>query len=221
MLGILRLGLDGKLSMLLGYGSDGMNPVDGSGISTVDGHEHGAIERPGDGPGRQRGCGAAPHPCAGRGQRPRPRDRDGHWNGCRAWQTPRRAPAQPHAQAASRSSAVSRPSMSSSAISTALRLRSSCMCGQMRRQHATAKRLKSFSQALSRRSPSISVDCLWASHSDSVIGATPASLPVNHDYWIILYAFMSCQGPGAKPQRYFTRCAQRGGGSGRMRGSHG
>ena len=49
MLGILSLGLNGKLSMLLRYGTDGMNPVDGSGIGAVDGYEHGAIERSGDG----------------------------------------------------------------------------------------------------------------------------------------------------------------------------
>ena len=49
LLGILRLGLDGKLSMHLGYGTDGMNPVDGSGIGTVDGYEQGALERSGDG----------------------------------------------------------------------------------------------------------------------------------------------------------------------------
>jgi hypothetical protein len=41
LLGILHLGLDGKLSMLLGYGADGMNSVDGSGIRTVDGYEQG------------------------------------------------------------------------------------------------------------------------------------------------------------------------------------
>jgi hypothetical protein len=49
LLGILRLGLDGKLSMLLGYGTDGMNTVDGSGICTVDGYEQSAIEHSGDG----------------------------------------------------------------------------------------------------------------------------------------------------------------------------
>ena len=49
LFGILGIRLDGKLSMLLGFGIDGMNPVDSIGIGTIDGHEHGAIERSGDG----------------------------------------------------------------------------------------------------------------------------------------------------------------------------